>query len=206
MLACLAAAAWHLRPFFMDGYSQELCAVGVFRVSTIESDRIDTVLQRRAPGWGIRLRAQVAQAISEEAARTGIDPLLIVALIAVESEFQQEAVSVMGARGLMQFRPSTLAFMAQKEGLRLTPSEIHNDPSLQVRLGVRYLKLLKDQFRGEIDSALMAYNAGPNRFEAAVRSNTSDQYLSYVRAVRRKFAQLKRDHGGVTAGVFAAQR
>jgi soluble lytic murein transglycosylase len=75
-------------------------------------EQIDRVLQKRASGLGLKLREQLALAISEEAQRAAYDPLLVLALIDVESDFQDSAISNMGARGLMQIRPQTLYFLA----------------------------------------------------------------------------------------------
>jgi soluble lytic murein transglycosylase len=113
---------------------------------------IDAVLTKRAPDLGLTLRRQLVHAIAEEAGRAGYDPLLILAIIDVESDFAEEAVSEKGARGLMQIKPSTLHFLAEKEGLRLSREEVASDPSLGVRLGIRYLRTLHDRF-GDLDLA-----------------------------------------------------
>jgi len=107
---------------------------------------IDEVLAKRAPDLGLTLRRQLGQAIAEEAKKTNYDPLLILALIDVESDFEEEAISMKGARGLMQIRPSTLHFLAEKEGLRLSREEVAADPALCVRLGIRYLRTLQERF------------------------------------------------------------
>ena len=109
---------------------------------------IDAVLAKRAPTLGLTLRRQLGQAIAEEARQTGYDPLLILAIIDVESDFEEEAVSEKGARGLMQIKPSTLHFLAEKQGLRLSREEVAADPALCVRLGIRYLRDLQDRFGG----------------------------------------------------------
>ena len=100
-----------------------------------DMELIDAVLAKRAPELGMTLRAQVSRAVAEEAQRAGYDPLLILAIIDVESEFDEDAVSSRGARGLMQIQPATLHWFAEKEGLRLSPEEIAADPALCVRLG-----------------------------------------------------------------------
>lgn len=194
-LASLAVAAAQWRPLVEPPAPVALEPVGLLEVRHPDFGRIDAVLQKRAPGWGLRLRTQVAQAIAEESEKAGLDPLLVLAQITVESEFQQDAVSVVGAQGLMQVRPTTLYFMAQKEGLKLSRAELDADPSLNVRLGVRYLKAMKAQFKGNLDLALMAYNAGPNRLIQALKARNTEPYQGYVRAVRRNFALLKRAHG-----------
>jgi soluble lytic murein transglycosylase-like protein len=157
--------------------------------------RIEATLQERAPGWGIELREHVAEAIAEESERASLDPMLVMAVIQVESEFHQQATSVVGARGLMQLRPTTLVWVAQREGVKLSRAELEADPALNVRLGVRYLKYLKEMFRGRLDFTLMAYNCGPNKLSGALKAGNTDPWHNYVRAVRREYAVLKLAHG-----------
>ncbi|XXF81617.1 lytic transglycosylase domain-containing protein [Myxococcaceae bacterium GXIMD 01537] len=156
---------------------------------------IDAVLTKRAPDLGLTLRRQLGQAIAEEARRTGYDPLLILALIDVESDFEEEAISEKGARGLMQIRPSTLHFLAEKEGLRLSREEVAKDPALCVRLGIRYLRTLQERFGGDLDLALMAYNAGPTRIWQAIKEGDLEHFRPYPRAVRRDFRRLREGEG-----------
>jgi soluble lytic murein transglycosylase-like protein len=156
---------------------------------------IDSVLAKRAPGLGLTLRQQLAVAIAEESAKAGYDPLLIMAVIDVESDFVDQAVSPVGARGLMQIMPATLYFLSQKEGLRLSREEVEADPALRVRLGVRYLKYLQDRFGGDLDFALMAYNAGPTRIAQAAKDRELDQFRGYPQLVRRDFRRFREGEG-----------
>ncbi|MEW6431800.1 MAG: transglycosylase SLT domain-containing protein [Myxococcota bacterium] len=203
-LASFAVTAVELRPLLKPPPAA-LQPVGVQEIRHPDFERIDAVLKARAPGWGLRLRTQVGQAIAEEAEAAGLDPMLVLAIITVESEFHQEATSVVGARGLMQVRPSTLYFMAEKEGLKLSRAELDADPSLNVRLGVRYLKAMKDTFKGNLELALMAYNAGPNRLAQALKARNTEAYQGYVRAVRRHFASLRLSHGAPGDWTFASR-
>jgi soluble lytic murein transglycosylase-like protein len=169
-------------------------AVAAERTSP-EAVLIDAVLARRAPGLGLTLRRQLGQAIAEEARLTGYDPLLILAIIDVESDFEEEAISEKGARGLMQIKPSTLHFLAEKEGLRLSREEVTADPALCVRLGIRYLRSLQKSFGGDLDLALMAYNAGPTRIRTALKQGDLERFKRYPRAVRRDFRRFREGHG-----------
>jgi soluble lytic murein transglycosylase len=78
---------------------------------------------------------------------------LIKAVIAVESEFDERAVSSKGAQGLMQLMP----FTARRFGV-VDPF----DPRQNIFGGVQYLRLLLDLFSGDVSLALAAYNAGEN--------------------------------------------
>ena len=165
-----------------------------FEVTPPEAAQIDAVLAKRAPELGLTLRRQIVQAIAEEAGRAAYDPLLVLALIDVESDFTEEAISEKGARGLMQIKPSTLHFLAEKEGLRLSREEIAADPALGVRLGIRYLRTLHNQF-GDLDLALMAYNAGPSRIWQAKKEGGLDAFRHYSRLVHRDFRRFREGEG-----------
>ncbi|MFL5320209.1 MAG: transglycosylase SLT domain-containing protein [Myxococcaceae bacterium] len=156
---------------------------------------IDAVLARRAPDLGLTLRRQLTQAITEEATRAGYDPLLIVAIIDVESDFDEGAVSEKGARGLMQTKPSTLQFLAEQQGIHLTREETSADASLQVRLAIRYLRQLQDRFAGDLDFALMAYNAGPARIRQAIKEHELDTFRSYPGLVKHDYKRFREGQG-----------
>lgn len=152
--------------------------------------RIDRILAERAPELGLALRRRVATAIVEESQAARLDPLLVLGLIEVESEFDGVAVSWAGARGLMQLRPVTAGYLAELEGLRLTTEEIYRDPALQVRLGIRYLARLHKRFRN-LDLALMAYNAGPEKLRQSLALGDIERFRNYPRAVRRNHARFR---------------
>lgn len=194
-LVSLSVTGWALSPLWAEHEVSPRLEGGVRAVRHPDFDRINDVLQSKAPGWGLDLRAHVAQAIAEESEHAGFDPLLVLAVISVESEFREGAVSIIGAQGLMQVRPTTLAFVADKEGIRLSQRELEADPALNVRLGVRYLRSMRELFRGNLDVALMAYNAGPTRVYLSLRERNLEQYQNYVRAVRRQYAALKLEQG-----------
>jgi hypothetical protein len=76
---------------------------------------------------------------------------LIRAVIAVESEFDQFAVSSKGAQGLMQLMPYTARELGVSNAF---------DARQNIFAGVRYLRILLDMFRGDVALATAAYNAG----------------------------------------------
>jgi len=193
-LIALSAVAWVWAPVTVAAEPVRLEPVGLSRALPDDFEVIDGVLARRAPGLGLVLRMRLAIAIAEEAHQAGYDPLLVLALIDVESDFQEEAISPMGARGLMQIRPTTLYFLAQKEGIRLSREEIAKDPTLCVRLGVRYLRTLHSQF-GNLNLALMAYNMGPNKLRNQLRLKDVERFRGYPRAVQREYLTLRQGNG-----------
>ena len=155
---------------------------------------IEEALTRRAPGWGAEFRYRIAETIDREAKKHGFDPLLVMAVIAVESEFQENAVSSAAARGLMQMQAQTRAFAADLEGVKLSNEELDRDATLNVRLGVAYLKWLTQIFKGNLEQALLAYNVGPSRAYKMFRSG-KDVNLYYVHSVQRQYARMKSELG-----------
>jgi len=91
--------------------------------------------------------------IYRAAERHGLNPSLVAAVVRAESAFRADAVSVKGARGLMQLMPATARRFGLGEG------EVH-DPERNVEAGTRYLRLLADRFEGRLPLLLAAYNAG----------------------------------------------
>jgi len=108
-----------------------------------------------------------ATLIERTARSRALDPALVKAVIAVESAFEPSAISVKGAIGLMQIIPAT----AERYGIGArsgrTIEQQLLDPSINVRIGVRYLRDLLDLFEDDLSLALAAYNAG----EQSVREN-----------------------------------
>jgi soluble lytic murein transglycosylase len=92
--------------------------------------------------------------------RSGIDPLVLLAIIRQESRFQADALSSAGAVGLMQLMPRTAAKTAQKEKLPKPRKRDLTRPDLNVRLGAAYLSGLLKAYRGDYFRAVAAYNAG----------------------------------------------
>lgn len=112
------------------------------------------------------------ETVSRSATRFGLEPLAVVAVIAVESGFDPAAVSPMGAMGLMQLRPETGRELASELGIPWISDEMLFDPELNVLLGSCYLRRLLDRF-GDLDAALAAFHAGPTRIRSRIGESRS---------------------------------
>ena len=110
----------------------------------------------------------LARAIVEEAHRNALDPVLVMALIHVESRFNSFAVSPVGALGLMQILPSTGEEIAAELGIHWHGPQTLFDPITNVRLGTFYLRQLSDRYE-DLPTALAAYNWGPGRIDQRIR-------------------------------------
>jgi hypothetical protein len=96
-------------------------------------------------------RSKYDEIIERYAEQYRVDPVLVRAVIQVESNFNPGCVSNKGARGLMQLIPAT----ARRFGV----DKVH-DPEQNIRGGVRYLSVLLRMFSNDLPRALAAYNAG----------------------------------------------
>ncbi len=85
-----------------------------------------------------------------------LDPRLVQAVIQVESGYNHRARSNKGAMGLMQLMPDTAVELAVYH-----PYDVEEN----LRGGITYLRQMIDTFRGSLEMALAAYNAGPGAVE-----------------------------------------
>ncbi len=165
--------------------------------------RVDAELASRMPALEEHDRLKVARTIVLEAAAARIDPLLVLALIHVESSYDPNARSGAGARGLMQLREPTLRRELERAGL---PHVDPFDPATNVVAGVRYLRRLLDAF-GREEVALMAYNAGPNRILGYMRDGEiPDRFRAYPRRVQAMHRHLRKNIGGKEPAIASARR
>jgi soluble lytic murein transglycosylase len=93
----------------------------------------------------------------------GLDPLFVGALIMAESEWNPRALSRVGARGLMQLMPDTGRRVAESLGVAVSSDDQLFDPTLNVKLGVTYLRELSRRFEGRLTLVLASYNAGEDQ-------------------------------------------
>ena len=159
-------------------------------------ERVDERLENRMPALGDPDRRRLARTLVLEAELARIDPLLVLALIEVESAYDLDARSDRGAVGLMQLREPTLRREVERAGLDWADP---SDPTTNLRAGIRYLRRLLDAFgRRDVDVALMAYNAGPNRILGYLREGAGEipaRFHAYPRKVRAELKRLRRAFG-----------
>jgi soluble lytic murein transglycosylase-like protein len=107
---------------------------------------------------------------------------LLHAVMAVESGFRPDAVSVKGAVGLMQLMPETARDMYVRD--RWSPEE-------NIEGGARYLRVLANQYQGDLEKTLAAYNAGPEAVKRAGGIPRIPETQDYVRRVLDIYQKLK---------------
>ncbi len=92
-----------------------------------------------------------------------VEQALVYGLSRQESEFNADAHSHSGARGLMQLMPGTARLIARQYRVRYSKSKLTSDPSYNVMLAAAHLGDLIDRFDGSYILTLVGYNAGPGR-------------------------------------------
>jgi hypothetical protein len=128
------------------------------------------------------MQAPYGDMIQSAAKKYSVDADLIFSVIAAESNFNPRAISRRGARGLMQLLPAT--------GTRFGVKDIF-DPAQNIDAGTQYLRDLMARYQGDLVLTLAAYNAGPGAVQHYGRVPPYNETISYVRAIRKTYAQRK---------------
>lgn len=124
----------------------------------------------------------LADQIARSAKAFALDEALIRAVIKVESNYDPKAVSAKGAQGIMQLIPATAREMQVADPF---------NPAENIRGGSRYLRKMLDEFGGNLELALAAYNAGPGnvrRYGGVPPFAETQNYIAQV----KKYLQFYR--------------
>ncbi len=149
---------------------------------------------------GVPRPRRVGDTIVTTARKHDLDPLLIVALIEVESGYRTRARSTAGALGLLQVRPATAKEVAVERGLAWRGAAALLEPETNVRLGTLYLAELLDQF-DDLEHALAAYNRGPAAISRTL-SGGGAVPRSYVERVSQAYEDLREEIDAKLPGGF----
>lgn len=125
--------------------------------------------------------AGMATKVFDASLREGIDPELAFRLVRLESEFNEHAISKVGAVGLTQLMPSTARLFEKG----VTRERLFNGET-NLRIGFRYLRTLLDMYKGNVNLALLAYNRGEDAVWRDVRAGI-DPGNGYDRWVMRDY-------------------
>ncbi|MCG3197469.1 MAG: Membrane-bound lytic murein transglycosylase F [bacterium] len=143
----------------------------------------------RAKPTALQRSGNYSELIRKYSRQYGVDPLLVRAIIAVESEGNPRATSSSGAQGLMQLMPDTAA----RVGVR-NPY----DAEQNIRGGIKYLSMMFEEFahldwEERVTQAVAAYHAGPNRIKEVGDYRRIPATLRYTQKVASAYEKLRRD-------------
>ena len=155
---------------------------------------IRKILERYPTGLANVIREELAEVIYEEATRFKYDPKFILALISIESSFQNWSVSERGAKGLMQIMPYVAEPLAQKMGIEWSGDRTLFNPFLNIRMGIYYLSQLVLDFE-DLEIALAAYNCGPTYVKSLIekKQRIPNDYYRRVLSVYQSLWPLEED-------------
>lgn len=128
----------------------------------------------RHDSWGEGCEAYLGY-VEDMADVTGLEVSLLVAVMRAESNFNPEAVSSVGARGLMQVMPGT--------GDHFDCGDLF-DPAENIDCGARVLADYVDRVGGDVTYGLAAYNSGLGPARKARKAGRTPRNVGYVRKVR----------------------
>ena len=122
----------------------------------VMKDKNNTSRAQREMRRGPKSTSDYHSIIHKKAEKYRVDPHLVKAIIKTESNWNERAISMKGAIGLMQLMPSTVHEMNVLDPF---------NPEDNIEGGTKYLRYLLQRFNGDLTLALAAYNAGPKAIE-----------------------------------------
>jgi soluble lytic murein transglycosylase-like protein len=188
-----------------------LPACSTFQMGTPTADSTErmhvgtvrALLASEAPQLPASARNQIAGVLLQAEREHGLDSLLVMGVIAHESDWRPNAVGPKGSRGLVQMQPQTGRALAQRLGIAWQGNATLDDPVTNVRLGVAYLAELHEQFGRNRQYTLAAYNIGPGRVDEILRSGKKPltTYSGSVLRERDRIEASARSLSGNIAGL-----
>lgn len=165
---------------------RQLLGLGVVLVTILPAYAAARIMASQAQpasrsGLAERWDSALEDYVEVVAARHGVPKNLVLAVIAVESQFDPLAMSSRGALGLMQLMPSTAQILGVTDPF---------DPRENIDGGVRHLRALMDRFDNDLPLALAAYNAGTR---AVIRHGGIPPYRETRQYVSSILRRLDRD-------------
>lgn len=127
------------------------------------------------------LSRNISESVYAESMRYNVDYRLILAIMKVESNFKNDAVSHKGARGLLQVKPSLAKYIAEDVGIRWLGDKTLDEPEKNIKIGVHFFSTLIEDFQS-INMALHAYHVGPTKLRGILTKKQipQERYLRLV--------------------------
>ncbi len=157
--------------------------------------------------WTLAYPRPYEELVLSSSEANGVDPALVWAVMRQESAYSPEVVSVAGAKGLMQIMPATQSSYCQSGRAPCAPGASFV-PEANIAMGAMHLRTYLDYYGGDVELAVLAYNAGPTNVDEwladphvadrddllrLVGFGETREYLERVLRDRLIYAELYRD-------------
>ncbi|OPA80929.1 lytic transglycosylase [Paenibacillus selenitireducens] len=122
--------------------------------------------------------------IEKHAKNYEVDPLLVAAIIRVESNYKPSQESRKGALGMMQVMPNTASWIIEQAKFdAVTLEDLKHEPEPNIQIGTWYIASLLTRFDQNKYAALAAYNAGPTVVAKWLQNETWDGSIEQVKKI-----------------------
>lgn len=161
----------------------------ITRQKVSESTRVSSA----KPHNNVMSKDEIKKLISKLCKEMDADEDLINAIIMRESNYNPNAESGAGAKGLMQLMPATAKEMGVNDPY---------DPEQNIRGGIKYIKKQLKSYNNNLSNALIAYNWGPGnarKYIKGKKTNLPKETRDYVRIVTENYNKLKAERANETA-------
>lgn len=153
-----------------------ISSICMIAAKDVEKTRIYSILETEGEKLSFAAKLEITDSIADLARTYQIDPMLILAVMKVESTFNPKAISNARAYGLMQVRSIVVREVADE--LAINPRDhqkLLTSHDFNIRVGVHYLSYLIRKFGGDLKKALMAYNRGPTLVARAYKNRPAPE-------------------------------
>lgn len=148
----------------LKGFSFENVMSGTSYEKNVVIERIVEYLKGKNVDMHEERLKSVVHTVYEQSQQYDLDYRLALAVIKVESNFQDDVVSRKGARGLFQIKPSLAKYIAKDAGVTFSGADCLHESEKNIKLGVYHLSKLLGDFKS-VSTALHAYNVGTGKLK-----------------------------------------
>jgi len=152
------------------------------------TDFIEAMTSEWLPETYEKKSRSLATAIVRESEKYGFDPVFILAVIQNESRFNPEMRGMHTEIGLMQIKPTTAAWVADKMKVKYQGEKTLLDPVGNVKIGIAFMAMLRDQFDSHSQLYISAYNMGARKVRQIVANDIMSK--EYVYAVMKRYVAI----------------
>lgn len=176
----------HAKELLGGGYKHSVVRKGESVADITEF--VEAMTSEWLPSKYSKRSRSLANAIVRESDKHGFDPIFILAVIQNESRFNPEMRGTHTEIGLMQIKPTTAKWIGKKMHVKYKGEKSLFDPVQNVRLGISFMALLRDQFDSHSPLYISAYNMGARRVREIVADDGMPK--EYVQAVMKRYVAI----------------